>query len=1179
VQSLLDVGCGYGRFCHAATQFVPKVMGLDIASVASGNVIGNPAIEFIDGEAKRLPLPDHAVEWITSFDCLEHCLEEDIDTVLSEFDRVATKGFVLSISYDPDYLADVPLHMTVKPEPWWLEKLSRFGEVTHQGRVPITGVPYLVCRKPTAKRLICYCVGGLGNRLLPLAACHALARQSGRQLAMLWRDTDFRCQARFDELFENSIPMVGDDELAGLTSCKIYADQQDIDFEAQLNGTHALKGLARQHGFSDRNQITLTSDGVRDVIIYHNNLVPGAAREEIIDFFRQLRPVQALREQIAQLAQALGLDDTVVGVHARGTDFNVQVATYAERIALHLREHPRQRFFVSSDDAAYETHLKSYFPHNIIVRPKTDCVRRADPTADWTNNTLTSNAAIREAIIDIHLLARTDFRIFHEGSSFAQLVNLLKAAGAGSQHRSAPVTPPRAMPETLRAAYTMGGQIPVTEGYFDESGRDANLHYDRTLMDRLMEKAHRREACNYGDTDQWLYQMLDRFPITGQRVLVMGSQVPFYEAVCLARGARPTTVEFEKIRSDHPDHDTLTVEALGRSTQLYDAAIAISTFEHTGLGRYGDPLDPDGDLAAMRMLRTKVRQDGLLFLSVPMREDTIVWNAHRIYGKVRFPHLVAGWEVLASAGKHAESETYRDLDYFQPIFVLRNDIETHIDMLIDLFKSHLNPVFIETGTALGRGVKAALRAGFNTVISVEQNGDLAEFNRARFADDPRVTIIHGESLSALSQILADLDTPATFWLDAHRTGGGLDGGGAPYPLLEELRAIQRHPIRRHTLLIDDRRLFEQEFGIHEDQVRSVITSIDPGYRFSDAHSTPESVPYGRNDILVAEPPAETVTTSRTSAPQTKGRIFYFCPDIPLLSAGIRRLYRHVAALAQNGFSAAILHQQGGFKAPDQPEAPIVYWDDTRLTERDVVVIPEGQPQIMHALRDVACRRFVIALNWDYIFKSLPDEMDWRHFNIERVMVVSPFIGRMVSWAMRLPIHLLDSAIDGDRFRYVPEQKQHRVAYIQRKAACIEPLQRLLAARNRDYTERIQWRPLTGLPQNDYAREVCSASIFLNLSPAEGFPTSCMEAMAAGTVVAGFDGVGGRELLVNGENCILAPNGDYVSLAYAVAPLLDNLLNGGSAAWEPLRAKGLETTAPLTRQRETRSVVDFWKSVL
>lgn len=1196
-QSLIDVGCGYGNFCDAASKFVPRVIGMDIASVASGNVIDNPAIQFIDGEAKHLPLPDRSVEWVTSFDCLEHCLEEDVDTILAEFDRVATQGFVLSISYEPHFCAGVPLHMTVKPENWWIEKLRRYGEVTKAGHVPITGVPYLICRKPVQKRVICYCVGGLGNRLLPLAACAELARITGRQLAILWRDGDFRCQAAFNELFENRIAIVSDEDLERIGACTIYADPKAVAYEAELNKKSALADLVRRCGANDRNALRLKDDA-QDVIVYHNNLLPTVDEQASYNFLQLLKPVPALQDRIDTFAQALRIDRSVMGVHARGTDFNVGVERYAEKIRAALEKRPDQRFLVCSDDPGYENHLKALFPDHVIVRPKQDHVRPANPTASWAHNTLTSKAAVQEAIVDIYLLARTDFKIFHAGSSFAQLVHAVRPPMAKPQATTGPSSqpPPRHMPEALRPAYTMHGRIPVQDWYLNESGREGNLRYTKEMLDHLLALAQQRHSHNYGDTDQWLYQMLDRFPIAGKKVLVLGSQVPFYEAVCLARGAHPTTVEFEKIHSELPDLKTMTVAELARSQERFDAAISISTFEHTGLGRYGDPLDPEGDLKAMMMLRTKVKHNGLLFLSIPMGKDAIVWNAHRIYGQVRFPHLVAGWQVLASVGSHADSQTYRDKPYFQPIHVLGNDTEPHIEQLVALFQRHPNPVFVETGTALGRGVKAALRAGFKTIYSIEENAELYAFNRAQFKDLPGVQILHGESVLELPKILARLETAATFWLDAHRTGGGLAGGQTPYPLLKELELIRSHPVRAHTLLMDDRRLFEREFGVTEEKIREAVLRIDPGYLFDYADSTSAQITYGHKDILVAAPPrpqtgqatqplSGMAAAQRQGAivqqevPSKKSRILYFCPDVTVRSAGVRRLYRHVAALNGQGFNAAVLHRKDGFKIPDQPQVPILYLDRTMPTANDVVVIPEGHPHVMHTLRENPCRRFVIALNWDYIFKTLPDRMDWRAFNIERVIVVSPFIGEMIAWAMQLPIHLIASSIDADLYHFELAHKQPRVAYIQRKAACIDPLLRILGARNSAYTERIRWQPLADLREEEYAAEIRAASIFLNLSTAEGFPTSCVEAMASGTVVAGFDGVGGRDLLRHGENCILAPTGDYVTLAYTLAPLLDNLLNGGAAAWKELRENGFKTAAPLTAESETRSLVQFWQSVL
>ena len=55
------------------------------------------------------------------------------------------------------------------------------------------------------------------------------------------------------------------------------------------------------------------------------------------------------------------------------------------------------------------------------------------------------------------------------------------------------------------------------------------------------------------------------------------------------------------------------------------------TIEHIGLGRYGDRLDPEGDLKAINELKRVTAKNGDLLLVVPVGHPKICFNAHRIY--------------------------------------------------------------------------------------------------------------------------------------------------------------------------------------------------------------------------------------------------------------------------------------------------------------------------------------------------------------------------------------------------------------------------------------------------------------------------------------------------------------------------------------------------------------------
>ena len=55
------------------------------------------------------------------------------------------------------------------------------------------------------------------------------------------------------------------------------------------------------------------------------------------------------------------------------------------------------------------------------------------------------------------------------------------------------------------------------------------------------------------------------------------------------------------------------------------------TVEHVGLGRYGDPIDPDGDLKAIQEMIRVLAPGGSLIFVVPVGKPIIAYNAHRIY--------------------------------------------------------------------------------------------------------------------------------------------------------------------------------------------------------------------------------------------------------------------------------------------------------------------------------------------------------------------------------------------------------------------------------------------------------------------------------------------------------------------------------------------------------------------
>ena len=78
-------------------------------------------------------------------------------------------------------------------------------------------------------------------------------------------------------------------------------------------------------------------------------------------------------------------------------------------------------------------------------------------------------------------------------------------------------------------------------------------------------------------------------------ILVIGSQIPWIEAILLEKGANHvTTLDYGAIENYHPNITVITPEQLRNSymegryldvNQLFDCVVTFSSLEHSGLGR------------------------------------------------------------------------------------------------------------------------------------------------------------------------------------------------------------------------------------------------------------------------------------------------------------------------------------------------------------------------------------------------------------------------------------------------------------------------------------------------------------------------------------------------------------------------------------------------------------------
>jgi hypothetical protein len=79
----------------------------------------------------------------------------------------------------------------------------------------------------------------------------------------------------------------------------------------------------------------------------------------------------------------------------------------------------------------------------------------------------------------------------------------------------------------------------------------------------------------------------------------------------------------------------------------FDAIVTFSSVEHSGLGRYGDALNPYGDKQTLARAWCLAKPGAPLLLGVMYgATDGLEFNAHRIYGPMQLAHLTANWMLV-----------------------------------------------------------------------------------------------------------------------------------------------------------------------------------------------------------------------------------------------------------------------------------------------------------------------------------------------------------------------------------------------------------------------------------------------------------------------------------------------------------------------------------------------------
>lgn len=255
---------------------------------------------------------------------------------------------------------------------------------------------------------VAYCDGGLCNRLNALIFALILRHQFGRDWQVAWPVNNW-CGASFDTLFSVDLPV---------TTCALphFGEFQNEYYFLMHENQCGFRGDRVIDNHTLRSMAAYQSALALDrPILYYNNLLPPFVDVAMLQAgLSQL----GVNERIASRARAFcnerDIDERVVGLHIRKTDFGNSVNDDELHRAVSADS---RRFFVCSDDESVNRRFaalpnccvfeKHHFPSKLVAAGDWNAATRDSFGRVFPYNITRPGESIVEALIDLLILSKT----------------------------------------------------------------------------------------------------------------------------------------------------------------------------------------------------------------------------------------------------------------------------------------------------------------------------------------------------------------------------------------------------------------------------------------------------------------------------------------------------------------------------------------------------------------------------------------------------------------------------------------------------------------------------------------------------------------------------------------------------------------------------------------------------
>lgn len=137
---------------------------------------------------------------------------------------------------------------------------------------------------------------------------------------------------------------------------------------------------------------------------------------------------------------------------------------------------------------------------------------------------------------------------------------------------------------------------------------------------------------NYFWQDLWAAKLINKSEV--KEHFDIGSRIDGFIGHLLAMDIDVTLIDIREFPCEMEGLHTIVDDAT-TLRQVADNSIesmsALCSLEHFGLGRYGDPVDPEACFKCFDEIQKKIKVGGNLYISLPIGRERVEFNAHRVF--------------------------------------------------------------------------------------------------------------------------------------------------------------------------------------------------------------------------------------------------------------------------------------------------------------------------------------------------------------------------------------------------------------------------------------------------------------------------------------------------------------------------------------------------------------------